>query len=396
MPKQVLNAKLSDRANLIPPSNIRDSMKRVALATERGEVVNLAQGLPEFEAPESVKQAAIDAIRANKNQYCDTWGHPPFREAIAESYKKHYGMAVDPHTEVTVTVGVSEAVNAALLAVVNPGDEVIVFEPFYENYFSNITLCHGTVRYVKLRQPDWTFDPAELKAVFNEKTRAIVISNPNNPTTRVFTKEELELISELCQKWDVLAVMDEIYEHMVYDNRPHHVMAMIPGMEDRTFTCSGLSKTYNLTGWRVGWVIAPAQYTAALRKIHDYLTLVAPTPFQLAGITALGLPGSYYSELKSSYQSLRDKLSDSLLKAGFQMIRPQGTYFIFADCSHLGFASDEKAADYLATDCKIISVSGFSFFQPESTIQTLRFCFAKLPETIDRACKLIEENIVNQ
>jgi len=380
---------ISERARAIPPSNIRDSMKRVAAATERGEVVNLAQGLPEFEAPLAVKEAAVEAILGNKNQYCDTWGHPPFRQAIAEKYHRHYAMEIDPRTEITVTVGVSEAVNAALLSVVNPGEEVIVFEPFYENYFSNIVLCHGQVRYVKLDPPHWTFDEEELAAAFNENTRAIILSNPNNPTTRVFTRKELECIASLCLKWDVLAICDEIYEHMTYDGREHIVMATIPGMAERTFTCSGLSKSYNLTGWRVGWVIAPPEYSAALRRVHDYLTLVAPTPFQIAGITAVSLPDSYYAELKTSYQSLRDSLSDALAGAGFGLIRPEGTYFIFADCKHLGLASDEEAAEYLARERKIVSVSGFSFFRPGSPSQALRFCFAKRPETIERACELL-------
>lgn len=325
---------LSDRARAIPSSNIRDSMKRVAIATARGEVVNLAQGLPEYPAPDTVKRAAMDAIEHNHNQYCDTWGLPALREAIARKYQSHYGMAVDWQTEITVTCGVSEAINDALLTVVNPGDEIIVFEPFYENYFANIIISGAVIRYVKLRKPDYSFDPAELEQVFNDKTRAIIINNPNNPTTRVFTREELEKISELCQKWNAFAICDEIYEHMVYDGKKHTVMATLPGMKERTFTCSGLSKTYNLTGWRVGWVIAPAAQTAALRKVHDYLTLVAPTPFQIAGVTALELPPEYYSNLIDSYTILRDKLADSLLDAGMELLRPEGTYFILSIAPH--------------------------------------------------------------
>ena len=376
---------LSDRVIAIPSSNIRDSMKRVALETARGEVVNLAQGLPEFPAPDAVKQAAKDAIDADHNQYCDTWGHPPLREAIANKYLTHYGLKIDPQNEITVTCGVSEAVNCALLTVLNPGDEVIVFEPFYENYFANIIIANATVKYVKLHKPDYTFNEDELAAAFNDRTRAIIINNPNNPTTRVFTREELELIAKLCQKWNTMAICDEIYEHMVYDGHKHIVMASIPGMEDRTFTCSGLSKSYNLTGWRIGWVIAPAAYTANLRKIHDYLTLVAPTPLQYAGITALQLPNEYYADLVERYTVLRDKLSDSLIEAGFELLRPQGTYFALADCSKLGFSNDREAVDFMARELRVVAVSGFSFFRPDSVSQAIRFCFAKHIKTLERA-----------
>ncbi len=381
---------LSDRARAIPSSNIRDSMKRMALATSKGEVINLAQGLPEYAAPDTVKRAAIEAIENNQNQYCDTWGHPPLREAIARKYLNHYGMNVDWQTEITVTCGVSEAVNCALLTIVNPGDEIIVFEPFYENYFANIIIANATIKYVKLRRPDWTFDPEELARAFNDKTRAIIINNPNNPTTRVFTREELELIAQQCEKWNAFAICDEIYEHMVYDGRKHTVMATLPGMRDRTFTCSGLSKTYNLTGWRVGWVIAPPAYTAALRKIHDYLTLVAPTPFQLAGVTALELPSEYYSDLIERYTVLRDKLADGLLEAGLELLRPQGTYFILADCSRLGFRDDHEATDFLARELRVVAVSGFSFFRPDADSQSIRFCFAKNIDTLDKAARQMQ------
>ncbi len=376
---------LSERAHAIPSSNIRDSMKRVAEATALGTVVNLAQGLPEFEAPDEVKRTAIDAIANNQNQYCDTWGLIPFRQAIAEKYARDYQLQIDPQEEITVTCGVSEAVNDSLFTVIDPGDEVIVFEPFYENYFANIILANGVVRYVKLHPPEFTFDPQELREAFNSKTRAIVLSNPNNPTTRVFTLEELQQIAELCKEWDVIAICDEIYEHMVYDGRKHIPMATLPGMRERTFTCSGLSKSYNLTGWRVGWVIAPPQYTFALRRVHDYFTLVAPTPFQIAGVTAVSLPQKYYTDLLTNYTALRDKLSDSLLAAGFKLLRPQGTYFILADCSHLGFENDRQAVEHLARQARVVAVSGFSFFRPGAPTNWLRFCFAKQHETLDRA-----------
>ncbi len=378
---------LSDRARAIPGSNIRGSMKRVALATARGAVVNLAQGLPEYAAPDTVKRAAMEAIENNQNQYCDTWGHPPLREAIARKYQAHYGFSIDWQTEITVTCGVSEAVNDALLTIVNPGDEIIVFEPFYENYFANIIIAGAVVRYVKLHKPDYTFDPEELEKAFNNKTRAIIINNPNNPTTRVFTREELETIAGLCQKWDTFAICDEIYEHMVYDGKKHIVMATLPGMRERTFTCSGLSKTYNLTGWRVGWVIAPPAYTAALRNVHDYLTLVAPTPFQIAGVTALELPRQYYDDLLTTYTGLRDRLADGLIAAGLELLRPQGTYFILADCSQLGFRDDSEAVDFMARELQVVAVSGFSFFRPDTNTHAIRFCFAKNIETLDRAVR---------
>jgi aminotransferase len=390
MPTNNSDIRLSDRVLAIPSSNIRDSMKRVALETARGEVVNLAQGLPEFPAPDTVKQAAIDAIESNHNQYCDTWGHPPFREAIANKYFEHYGLKIDPANEITVTCGVSEAVNCALLTVINPGDEVIVFEPFYENYFANIIIAGANIRYVKLHRPDYTFIESELASAFNEKTRAIILSNPNNPTTRVFTREELDAIAKLCQKWNTVAICDEIYEHMVYDGRKHIVMASIPGMEDRTFTCSGLSKSYNLTGWRVGWVIAPQVYSSQLRKIHDYLTLVAPTPLQFAGMTALQLPKEYYADLTARYTVLRDKLSDALIDAGLDLLRPQGTYFALADCARLGFKDDREAVDFMARELRVVAVSGFSFFRPDSNSQAIRFCFAKRIETLERAGQFLK------
>lgn len=377
--------RLSKRVQAIPSSNIRDSMKKVAKETAAGLVVNLAQGLPEMPAPEYVKQAAIDAINNNQNQYADTWGMLAFREAIAAKYERDYGMRVDPVKEITITCGVSEAVNDALLTVTNPGDEVIIFEPFYENYYANILMANAVPRFVPLHKPDYKFDENELASAFNERTRAIIICNPNNPTTRVFSREELEAVARLCQKWGVMAICDEIYEHMVYDGLRHIPMATLPGMEELTFTCSGLSKTYSLTGWRIGWVIAPERYTMPLRRLHDYLTLACPTPFQLGGIAAVNSPPAFYENLTASYTELRDKLAGYLTDAGFRLAKPQGTYFIFAECDKFGFENDRAFADHLALDIKVVGVSGYSFYRPGSHSQSMRFCFAKKDETLERA-----------
>lgn len=377
--------RLAHRMGLIPPSNIRGAMRLNAAATAAGTVVNLAQGLPEFPAEEILKGHAVAAINANFNQYLNTWGHPPFAQAIAAKYKTHYGRDVDFEKEIVVTCGTSEAIALAILSIVNPGDEVIVMEPFYENYPPNIITAGGVPRFVKMHAPDWTFDQAELAAAFNERTRAIVINNPHNPTARVFNRAELEFIAQLCVKWDAVAIMDEIYEHMVFDGASHVPMATIPGMEDRTITCSGLSKTFNLTGWRVGWAIAPADICYAMQRLHDYTTLVAPAPFQVAGIHALGLPQSFYDGLNTKYEGLRDQLSGYVEQAGFKFMKPQGTYFLYADASHLGLADDQAVMEHLRVNHGLAIVGGFGFYRPNTKTQFIRFCFAKYPATLKRA-----------
>jgi aminotransferase len=376
---------LSTRAKDIQPSNIRTGMKATAKATAAGSIVQLAQGLPEFPAAEILKMAGIAAIEEDHNQYCDTWGHPPLREEVASKYWRHYGIKVDPEREVTITCGVSEAVNIALLAVINPGDEVIVIEPFYENYVPNVITAGGVVRFVPLDRQDWSLDATALRRAFNSKTKAIIINNPHNPTGKVFSRAEMELICDLCQRWNVLAICDEIYEHMVYDGKMHVPLSAMPGMEDRTFTCSGLSKTFNVTGWRIGWVIAPPVFTAPVRRLHDYLTLAAPTPFQYAGIQALQCDDGFYGALTAKYTALRDQLSAHIERAGLPFVKPSGTYFIFADSSGLGFKNDRQVARYFLSELKLAVVAGFGFFRERARTNHVRFCFAKYPGTLDRA-----------
>jgi len=375
---------LASRIGLIPPSNIRGVMRKNAAATKAGQLVNLAQGLPEFPAEEILKGSAVGAITANYNQYLDTWGHPPLRQAIAAKYQRHYGMTLDPEEEIVVTCGTSEAIALAILTVCNPGDEVIVFEPFYENYPPNIITAGGVPRYIRLRGPDWTFDRKELEKAFNKRTRAIVLNNPHNPTARVFTHDELAFIAQLCNKWNVTAITDEIYEHMVFDGRKLISLSTMPGMEDRTITCSGLSKTFNVTGWRIGWAVGPKHYIQAMQRLHDYTTLVAPSPFQIAGIEALNLPQSFYDGLNAKYQGLRDKLAAHVSAAGFEFNQPEGTYFLYADARNLGFSNDKKAAEHLRQNGLAV-IAGFGFYRPRARTNFVRFCFAKYPETIERA-----------
>jgi len=374
--------RISARATLIRESNIRDAAR---LVKQIPNIVNLGQGLPEYPAPAILKEAAQKAIAADHNQYSNTWGYPELRQAIAKKMLAYNGITADPETEITVTVGASEALNAALLATVNPGDEVIVFEPFYENYHPNITIAGGTPRYVRLHAPDFTFDKDELAAAFNHKTRAILINTPHNPTGRVFTREELQVVADLCQKWDVLAITDEIYEYMVYDGHKHISMATLPGMAERTITISGLSKTFGITGWRLGYVVAPAEYTKALRRVHDYLTLCAPAPLQMAGIVALEMGEDFYRDMVDKYRTLRDQLCQVAAQAGFKFRKPEGTYYLFTDVSHMGFQSDQLLWEYLLRQHGLATVAGYCFYRPGAKTQNIRFCYAKSPATIQAA-----------
>lgn len=380
-------SKISDRAMLIRESNIRDAARLVAEMSTRTKVINLGQGLPEYPAPQILKDAAKAAIDADFNQYSNTWGYPRLRQAIAGKLRRYNGMVVDPETEVTVTCGASEALNATLLAIVNPGDEVIVVEPFYENYHPNIVVAGGMPRYVRLHEPDWTFDERELAGAFNRRTRAIIVNTPHNPTGRVFSVDELGLVARLCQKWGALAICDEIYEYMVYDGHRHVSLATLPGMEDRTVTVSGLSKTFSVTGWRLGYLAAPAEYSRAIRRVHDYLTLAAPSPLQQAGIVALDLPDEFYLEMQVKYSTLRDQLMKAVENAGFRLRKPEGTYYLFADCSHMGFANDRQVWEYLLRGFGLATVAGYSFYRPDTTTHKIRFCYAKYPETIAAGAK---------
>jgi aminotransferase len=355
--------------------------------------VNLSQGFPDFPAPAVVKEAACAAIQADVNQYAVTWGTRSLREAIAREFGRRYGVTVVPDEQVTVCCGATEAMMATMMAIIDPGDEVIIFEPFYENYGPDAILSGATPRYVTLHEPSapqssWTFDPDELAAAFNDKTKAIILNTPNNPTGKVFTREELRTIAALCRKWDVIAISDEIYEHIIYDDWSHVPIASIEGMDDRTVTINSLSKTYSVTGWRVGWTISPPSLTGAIRKVHDFLTVGAAAPLQEAGVAALGVPEQYYADLAASYQRRRDMLLDILNRHHFTCYAPDGAYYIMTDIGEFGFPDDVAFARYLVKEVGVAAVPGSSFYRNAAMGRTkLRFCFCKRDETLIEADK---------
>jgi aspartate/methionine/tyrosine aminotransferase len=355
--------------------------------------VNLSQGFPDFPAPAVVKDAACAAIQADVNQYAVTWGARPLREAVAREFGRRYGVAILPDEQVTVCCGATEAMMATMMAIIDPGDEVVIFEPFYENYGPDAILSGATPRYVTLHEPShstpgagWTFDPDELAAAFNNRTKAIIINTPNNPTGKIFTREELGTIAALCRKWDVIAISDEIYEHIIYDDWRHVPIASVEGMADRTVTINSLSKTYSVTGWRVGWTISPPSLTGAIRKVHDFLTVGAAAPLQEAGVAALAVPETYYAELAAAYTRRRDMLLDILERHHFTCYKPYGAYYIMTDISDFGFRDDVEFARYLVKDVGVAAVPGSSFYRNAAAGRTkLRFCFCKKDETLVEA-----------
>ena len=348
--------------------------------------INLGQGFPDFAAPEAVKEAAMRAIAEDHNQYPVTWGVPAFRDAIAAKYERGYGMMVDPETEICVTCGSTEAMIATMLGVLDAGDEVVIFEPFYENYGPDSILSGAIPRLVTLRAPDWTFDEADLRAAFSDRTRAIVINSPNNPTGRVFSRDELSLIAELCIRHDAIAVTDEIYEHITYDGARHVPIATLDGMADRTVTISALSKTYAVTGWRVGWAIASRSLMAGIRTVHDFLTVAAAAPMQIAGVTALELPPAYYEEMSTGYAERRDLMMSILAETGFEASPPAGAYYVMADCSHLGLGDDVAVATTMVEETGVACVPGSSFFSnPADGAHLVRFAFCKTLATLSAA-----------
>ena len=347
--------------------------------------INLAQGFPDFPAPKEIKEAAVAAIRADVNQYAITWGSKSFRDAIAENYSRFYGMDVDPEKELVVCCGSTEAMMSAMLGVVDPGDEVVVFEPFYENYGPDAILSGAVPRYVTLHEPDWRLDPDELAAAFNDRTRAIIINTPNNPTGKVFTREELTQIAALCQKWGVVAITDEIYEHILYEGE-HIPIASLDGMRERTVTINSLSKTYSLTGWRVGWALAPPVLSDAIRKVHDFLTVGAAAPLQEAGVVALGFSDEYYRQLSVDYRARRDVLLPALEEAGFSCYKPNGAYYVMTDISRFGFPDDVSFSRHLVEKIGVAAVPGSSFYhRPEDGAEKVRFTFCKREETLRAA-----------
>ena len=382
----------SQKAARFTESVIREMTR---LANAHG-AVNLSQGFPDFPAPQAIKDAACAAVQDDINQYAITWGAKPLRDAIAADFTRRYGVPVDPETHVTVCCGSTEAMISTMLAIVDPGDEVVVFEPFYENYGPDAILSGATPRYVTLRAPDWSFDPDALAAAFSNRTRAIIINTPNNPTGKVFTRGELELIAGLCQRWDAIAVTDEIYEHILYDGATHVPMASINGMAERTVTINSVSKTFSVTGWRVGWTIASAEMTGAIRKVHDFLTVGAAAPLQAASAAALALPPTYFDDLASSYERKRDRLMRILTTSGFECYEPKGAYYIMTDISSFGFADDVAFARHLVTDVGVASVPGSSFYRdPASGRHQVRFCFCKKDETLDAAAERLQRLVAS-
>jgi aminotransferase len=372
----------SARIGEFKESVIRE-MTRLAI---KNGAVNLAQGFPDFPAPAEIKAAAQQAIADDVNQYTITWGAKPFRNAICDSYRRFYDLGLDPEREVTVCCGATEGMIATLLALLNPGDEVVVFEPFYENYWPDSQLSGAVIRYVSLRAPDWTFDAAELRAAFNGKTRAIILNSPNNPTGKVFSREELTAIGNLAEEFDCLIISDEIYEHIVFDGRKHIPPLTLPGLRNRCVSVNSLSKTFSVTGWRVGWVIAPPEMTNSIRKVHDFLTVGAAAPLQQAGVTALQMDDSYFTKLATTYQAKRDQLTGILENVGFRCFMPYGAYYVMCDISAFDFPNDTTMAKHLVEKVGVGAVPGSSFFStPGEGTNLIRFCFAKKPETLTAA-----------
>ncbi len=384
--------RISRKAGSFTESVIRE-MTREAI---KYGAVNLGQGFPDFAAPEDIKQKAMEAIAADHNQYAITWGVKSFRDAIAKKTMWFLGLYVDPESEITVTCGSTEGMIAAMMATVDEGEEVVVFEPFYENYAPDAILSDATPRHVPLYRTDngFVFDREELRAAFNERTKAIIICNPNNPTGKVFTRSELEFIADLCKEFDALCFTDEIYEHIIFDTNAdkdpyeHICMANIEGMRERTVVVNSLSKTYSVTGWRVGYCIAPPDITSAIRKVHDFLTVGAANPLQHAGAYALSLPPTYYNELQREYQKKRDFIVPILKEAGFKCDTPEGAYYVMADISNFGFSDDVAFTKHLIRDIGVAVVPGSSFYHDASLgSQMVRFCFCKKDETLEAAAE---------
>jgi len=349
--------------------------------------VNLAQGMPNFSPPRELIDAAHKALEGDFHQYAITWGSPRLRRAVADKYRKFYGMDADPERNVTICCGSTETMLSTLLAVLNPGDEVIIFEPFYENYGPGCIIADARPVFVPLEPPDFSFDPDRLARAVTPRTRAIILNSPNNPSGKVFSRAELEVIAALCLEHNLLAITDEIYEHIVYDGLGHTPIATLPGMAERAITISGISKSYSVTGWRVGWAIANPELSVGIRRAHDFVTVGAPHPLQEAGVTALGLPDTYYVRLREEYQARRDLLWGYVEKAGFVAWKPRGAYYILTDVAHFmkgyGVKDDTAFAMWLIKNIGVATVPGSSFYaHPELGKTKIRFCFPKTDDML--------------
>lgn len=379
---QAARRMLSAKAEQFTESVIREMTR---LAMKHG-AVNLSQGFPDFAAPAEIKEAARQAIADDINQYAITWGAKPLRDAIVEKFERTQGVRYDPEREITICCGSTEAMMSTMLAIINPGDEIVVFEPFYENYGPDAILSGATPRFVKLKTPDWTFDEKELSAAFGPRTKAIILNTPNNPTGKVFSRGELEFIRDLCARWNAFCITDEIYEHILYDGAEHISMARIDGMRDRTIVINGMSKTYSVTGWRVGWALAPPEATQSIRKVHDFLTVGAAAPLQQAGAIALKSPQSYYEKLAKDYAVRRERLLKILASAGFTVFKPHGAYYIMTDISRFGFPDDVAFAKYLVEKVGVAVVPGSSFYNnARDGASQVRFTFCKKESTLAAA-----------
>jgi len=375
--------RVSSRAAGFTESVIREMTRK---ANEHG-AINLAQGFPDFPAPDALKEAGCRAIREDYNQYAVTWGSPELREAISEKVAAYNGMEFDPGAEVTVGCGSTEAMIASMLALVDPGEEVVVLEPYYENYGPDTAIAGARPVLVRSGR-DFGIDEDALAAAFGPKTRAIVLNTPNNPTGRVYTPRELRAVADLCIDHDVYAFVDEIYEHILYDGRRHLSLGSLPEMEDRTVTIGSFSKTYSVTGWRVGYALADRELSGAIRKVHDFLTVGAPAPLQRACVTALELPAAYYEDLIALYDRKRKILRDGLVRAGFTCALPEGAYYLFCDIS--GFdRTDRELADHLVEQYGVAAVPGSSFYADGGS-EYLRFTFSKRDETLVEACRRLD------
>ena len=394
---QIARRMISAKAERFTESVIRE-MTRLAM---KHDAVNLSQGFPDFAAPAEVKEAARQAIADDINQYAITWGAKPLRDAIVEKFARTQGITLDPEREITICCGSTEAMMSAMMAIINPGDEIVVFEPFYENYGPDAILSGASPRFVRMRPPsredaEWSFDRDELAAAFGPQTKAIILNTPNNPTGKVFTRQELEFIRDLCLRWNCYCITDEIYEHILYDGTEHISMARLDGMRERTIVINGMSKTYSVTGWRVGWAIAPPEPTQAIRKVHDFLTVGAAAPLQQAGAVALHSPRDYYDGLAAMYLKKRERLLKILVNCGFIVFKPRGAYYIMTDISRFRFAEqdprfaaptrDVAFAKYLVHEIGVACVPGSSFYNnPRDGASQVRFTFCKKEETLAAA-----------
>ncbi|MGB2589962.1 MAG: aminotransferase class I/II-fold pyridoxal phosphate-dependent enzyme [Candidatus Acidiferrum sp.] len=379
---QAARRMLSAKAEKFTESVIREMTR---LAMKHG-AVNLSQGFPDFAAPAEIKEAARQAVADDINQYAITWGAKPLRDAIVEKFERTQGIRFDPEREITICCGSTEAMMSTMLAIINPGDETVVFEPFYENYGPDAILSGATPRFVRLRPPDWSFDEKELAAAFGPHTKAIILNTPNNPTGKVFTRAELEFIRDLCVRWNAYCITDEIYEHILYDGAEHISMARVDGMRDRTIVINGMSKTYSVTGWRVGWALASPETTSAIRKVHDFLTVGAAAPLQQAGATALRSPQSYYDKLATDYAVRRERLLKILSAAEFTVFKPRGAYYIMTDISGFGYPNDISFAKFLVEKVGVAVVPGSSFYNDaRDGARQVRFTFCKKEATLAAA-----------